>query len=296
MQRKRNDGVEKIVFELKKPETSPNGLYFTMGGTTYPTAEYCHIRTNRSGIFWGGIFVFEYIISGKGYVETNGQSYPVSAGDTVLMNALRDITYYSDPHDPYKKVWINFTGDLARGMISGLSLDKNVYIFKYPSEALIKEIHGLHTALTPQNRADSYDRMAAIVFKLMLSVNSFARKTNAFSAGQSAAERVKEFIDGLTLPNVTLDDLALRFDLNKNYLIHSFKNRYGIPPNQYIISKKIERAKKMMMDKDMSISEISVALNYSSTQHFSKSFRQVAGVSPGAYKKMFREGSAEADM
>jgi len=292
----KNLGKENIVFFLNRPESSPNGMYFTQGGTTYPSPEYCFIRTPRSGIFWGGVYVFEYIISGKGYIETDGQIYTVSAGDTVFLNSLRDITYYADSEDPYKKIWVNFVGKLSKGMVDGLSLDKNVYIFKYHSEPLIKEIHGLHTGMGVANRFDSYDRMASIVFKLLLEVKASVRETTQSDSGLTAAERVKEFIDGLAIPNINLDDISMQFGFNKNYLIHSFKRRYGIPPNQYIISKKIESAKRMLMEKDTTITEVSNALNYSSTQHFSKSFRLVAGVSPAAYKKMFHDGGGTKNM
>jgi AraC-like DNA-binding protein len=292
--RKKNEENQKISFLAQNPELSPNGLYAVMGGTTFPNPAYCIIRTERSGIFWGGIYVLEYIKSGVGYIETDGAVHKVTAGDLVFMHAKRNITYYSDPVDPYEKVWLNFTGPLTSGMVDGIGLDKNVYIIKYPGESAIKEIHGLFNGINDKNRDEAYNRMASIVFRVLLEINTQSRLAAGGIQSNTAAERVKAYIDGLALPNVSLDDIADNLGLNKNYLIHSFKQRFGIPPNKYLISKKIETAKNMLTNKKMSISETSNALRYSSTQHFSKAFRQVTGVSPGVYKKLFI--SAEGNM
>ncbi len=283
----KNEGNQKISFLAKNPEISTNGFYAVMGGISYPNPDYCMRRTQRSGIFWGGIYVLEYIRRGKGYIETDGKVLSVSAGDLIFMNAKRDIVYYSDPLEPYEKIWINFTGPLTSGIVDGLGLDKNVYIIKYPAESLIKEIHGIFLGINDKNIAESYNRMSSLVFKMLLAVNSLSRNEDQGKKLNTAAERVKAYIDGLALPNISLDDVAENLALNKNYLIHSFKQMYGIPPNKYLIHRKIETAKNMLTEKRMSIAETSSALHYSSTQYFSKAFKQITGMSPGEYKKLF---------
>ena len=288
---KKNENNQKIAFLAKNPEISPNGFYAVMGGVSYPNPEYCIFRTERSGIFWGGIYVLEYIRKGKGHIETDGERLTVEAGDLVFMNAKRNITYYSDPIDPYEKVWINFTGPLTAGIVNGLNLDKNVYIVKYSGDAPIKEIHGLYTGIKEQNADESYNRMASLIFKMLLAVNTQSRSDENGMRLFSAAERVKAYIDGLALPNISLDDVANTLGLNKNYIIHSFKLLFGVPPNKYLINKKIETAKIMLIDKNMSISETTNALRYNTTQHFSKAFKQVTGMSPGAYKRLFKNSA-----
>lgn len=291
LMRKMNEGIQKVAFLARNPENSPNGLYLIMGGTTYPSPDYCIIRTERSGIFWGGVYVLEYIKSGRGIIEADGAVYSVEAGDLVFMNARRRITYYSDPKDPYSKVWVNFTGPLAEGIVSGLSLKKSIYFMKYDAEMLIREIHGLWVKLSCENRAEAFDRMASLILRMLLSVNRLDRASEFDESHLSTAERVKRYLDGFLIPNITLDDAAEFVGMNKNYIIHAFRKRYGTAPNQYIINRRVECAKKMLVEKKMSIGEISAALHYSSTQHFSKSFKQVSGMTPGRYRKMFKDGT-----
>lgn len=54
---------------------------------------------------------------------------------------------------------------------------------------------------------------------------------------------------------------------------------------KYFILRKVERAKELLLDSDLSFSEIARKLAYSSSAHFSNQFKQITGQSPTAYKK-----------
>ena len=284
----KNEGNQKVVYLSRIIERTSNGLYMIMAGITYPSSDYYITRDERSGIFWGGVYVFEYIRSGCGYIEADGEVFKVEQGDFIFMNAKRKITYYSDPNDPYEKIWVNFTGPLTAGIVNGLSLNKSVYVFKFDAEQTIKEMHSLLSGLNEVNREEAFDRLASHILKMLLIVNSNSLQKANIGDDLSTAERVKAYIDSLALPNITLDDIAAEFGLSKNYLIHSFKRRFALPPHQYLLKYKNECAKNMLLEKHMSIKEISLALGFSSTQHFSKSFKQITGISPGRYEIMFR--------
>ena len=152
-------------------------------------------------------------------------------------------------------------------------------------------MHSLLAGLNESNRAEAFDRLASHILKLMLVINSTTHLKSSPDYIGTTAERVKAYIDGLALPNITLDDVAKNFGLSKNYIIHSFKRRYAVPPHQYLLKLKIDCAKNMLLEKHMSIKEISYALGFGSTQYFSKVFKQVTGISPGRYEVMFRENN-----
>ena len=57
----------------------------------------------------------------------------------------------------------------------------------------------------------------------------------------------------LLLPVFTLDDLAERFFINKFYLSKIFKETYGTTVNNYLISKRITRAKQLLRFTDMTV-------------------------------------------
>ncbi len=98
--------------------TTNDPIYIESIGISYPNSNY-YIHRETSDFF-----IFEYVISGKGYIETAGKKYEVKAGDVYCLEPGKGHTYYSDKKDPYQKIWINmysnFLGSIfSRFKISG---------------------------------------------------------------------------------------------------------------------------------------------------------------------------------
>ena len=75
-------------------------------GVTHHNPKYRISRTNND------MFIFEYILSGSGFVEVNGKTFKVSANDVYIIEPGQEHSYYSDPKNPFKKIWINFYSDI----------------------------------------------------------------------------------------------------------------------------------------------------------------------------------------
>lgn len=282
MNRKKNEGVQTIVYFSERPTLSSNGLYVIFAGITHPSPEYYIIRTERSGIFWGGVYVFEYVLSGKGYIECDGVCHEVNKGDFIFINARRNIVYYSDSNEPYEKMWVNFTGPYVASLVSGLSLDKPFYIVSHDLYREMSTIHRYLSRITADNKDYSLDKIALEICGLFLKVNSIekGKERQVTSAKLGTAERIKDYIDSLVIPNINLDDISRIFSLDKGYIIHRFTDKYGISPYKYINRRRIEAAKVMLAEDRMKISEISSSLGYSGTQHFTSSFKKATGKTP----------------
>ena len=70
------------------------------------------------------------------------------------------------------------------------------------------------------------------------------------------------------------------------YLANIFSATKGISIQQYIINQKIERVKALLLYNELSLSEISYKLHYSSVAHLSNQFKKVTGLTPSRFKKM----------
>lgn len=82
-----------------------------------------------------------------------------------------------------------------------------------------------------------------------------------------------------------IDDLANRFGMGKTKFTYEVKKITGYPPNSYIINLKIEKAIEMILDpKNKSMSDIAYSCGFSSLQHFTTSFLQRTGTTPGKYR------------
>jgi AraC-like DNA-binding protein len=82
-----------------------------------------------------------------------------------------------------------------------------------------------------------------------------------------------------------IDDLAHRFGMGKTKFTYEVKKITGYPPNSYIINLKIEKAIEMILNpKNKSMSDIAYSCGFSSLQHFTTSFLQRTGTTPGKYR------------
>ena len=74
-------------------------------------------------------FLFHYVISGKGKLETSGQTFWIKGGQGFLLCPDQISTYFADPDDPWTYTWVEFDGLRARECmtLAGLSEMQPIY-------------------------------------------------------------------------------------------------------------------------------------------------------------------------
>ena len=100
---------------------------------------------------------------------------------------------------------------------------------------------------------------------------------------------VKSYLDEHYTEKIVLDDLAERFFINKFYMTRIFKETYGTTINNYLISRRITRAKQLLRFTDMTVDEIGNAAGMGDANYFSRMFRKIEGSSPREYRKKWSE-------
>lgn len=89
------------------------------------------------------------------------------------------------------------------------------------------------------------------------------------------------------LPKVNYSDfISEKLNYDYTYLSNLFSEVKGITIQQFIIVHKIERAKELLCYEELSLTEISYKLHYSSVAHLSNQFKKVTGLTPSHYKQL----------
>lgn len=96
---------------------------------------------------------------------------------------------------------------------------------------------------------------------------------------------IKKVIDSEEKYDYSLDEISMQFGISKQYFLKKFRNKYGITPYEYILNQKIERAKLLLIENSMTISEIVERLHFTDNSHFTKTFKKRVGVSPKSYRE-----------
>ncbi len=98
-------------------------------------------------------------------------------------------------------------------------------------------------------------------------------------------EAIRAYIEENLHSQLTLTEIAEHIHMNPSYLSRYYKKRCGINLFDYITSRRIQRAKQMLRAERMKISDIAMAVGFSSLGYFSSTFRKAAGSTPQDYRR-----------
>jgi AraC family transcriptional regulator len=115
-----------------------------------------------------------------------------------------------------------------------------------------------------------------------------ARRTDgALPRGKLRA--VVEYVEDHLDAGLTLGQMAAAAHLSAYHFARQFKAATGAPPHQYILARRVERAKQLLQpDRDLSLAEIAARTGFSDQSQFSHHFKRVVGVTPGQFRRSAR--------
>ncbi len=94
-----------------------------------------------------------------------------------------------------------------------------------------------------------------------------------------------EFIKDNYSRNISIEDVAEKVTLAPTYLCSIFKKEVGRTINQFIEEYRIKKAKQLLKNEDIKLSNISQMVGYSNAAYFISVFKKVTGISPSEYRK-----------
>ena len=118
-----------------------------------------------------------------------------------------------------------------------------------------------------------------------LSENVVPSKKTRSLANNSLSELICDYMKNNIYSPLTLKDVCTHFMSGKTRICKIFSDSIGQSPMEYYMDLKMKEAKKLIREKNYSISEISDMLGYSSVHIFSRAFKKAVGMSPTAYVK-----------
>lgn len=103
----------------------------------------------------------------------------------------------------------------------------------------------------------------------------------------SSAQRqaIEAFVERELGSNFGLVDLASLTGYCPDHFSRLFRQAFETSPHQYVLARRVERAKTMLRDCDRPISEIAVACGFANQGHLTTAFKRRLGVTPSAYRK-----------
>jgi AraC family transcriptional regulator len=100
--------------------------------------------------------------------------------------------------------------------------------------------------------------------------------------------RVIELLDAKLSSDITLAELAREFDLSMAHFARAFKNSVGVSPHAWLTGRRIERAKRLLSDTSMTLTEIALECGFSHRISLARAFVRMAGVRPSEWRRQTR--------
>ena len=269
-------GLENEISFAPLRESKYRPLKISKFGITYPNQNYC-IKREPSPCF-----IIEYIVSGHGYIEINGEKYKLNPGDAYMVHPGDFCTYYADKNDPYEKYWINFNLDFFfTQMLTAYEINdrviRNMDLSQFFNELFkLEELYATNDELCVP--------VSKLIFNAIMEI-ALHKENDTTSTRRELAYKVRVLLSKSVNTRITIDDIAKKFYRSKDDITRQFKKEYNTTPHNYLIDLRIGRAKNLLVNSKKTLAEIAGILCFSSEFHFSNTFKKRVGVSPSEFRK-----------
>ena len=225
--------------------------------------------------------VIHYIISGSGTI--NGQKITRGSAFVASMNSYMD--YYPDKEEPWSYIYIRLCGDGIKKAFHEVGFEEGTHVITFTKYPELQNLISLHRAI---GATESQDGSKIIANALFLLHKEITDKPETVGMQEYNVRMIKRYIDNNYFKKITVLDISEKFHLNKNYIRNLFVKFFDVSPKKYIQNKRMERAKTLLLETDISISTVALSVGYDDALLFSKMFSKYFSVSPQKYREQNR--------
>jgi AraC family transcriptional regulator len=106
----------------------------------------------------------------------------------------------------------------------------------------------------------------------------------SLGSSRSQIRRSIEYINDNLASDLPLDDIAKAANMSKYHFAKSFRHVVGMPPHQYVVRMRVEKARKLLTAGPASLEEVAHQVGYTDVGQFSEQFLKIVGTTPGRYR------------
>ncbi|HEY1130815.1 MAG TPA: AraC family transcriptional regulator [Roseateles sp.] len=134
------------------------------------------------------------------------------------------------------------------------------------------------------------DGLATALLSYLLEHYARGESGAAAKGGLSGARlrRVMAFIADNLAREISISEMAQQCSMSESHFSREFRAAAGLPPHQYALKLRLERACEALTGSDVRMVDIALDLGFSNASHFSRSFAQRYGMPPARYRQLHR--------
>ncbi|MFJ9035245.1 helix-turn-helix domain-containing protein [Streptomyces sp. NPDC102406] len=150
---------------------------------------------------------------------------------------------------------------------------------------LRRRISQLHASLThPGDELEAAARLALVGERLRERLRPRPAEEARPGPDRRVARSLRELLDARVVEGVELNEAAGLVHAHPAHLVRSFGAAYGIAPHQYLMARRVDRARRLLLA-GQAPGEVAVACGFYDQSHLNRHFKKVVGVPPGRYAR-----------
>lgn len=227
-----------------------------------------------------------YVVSGKGLFMLKDKPHlSISKGDLIIIPPHTEHTERSVPGNPLEYYALGIDGVIL------LAENQSPYTHMLCNFSSNEFINTLFEQMLLEMHNHAYGDNAIcqklleiLLIKIVRTQHLKPIPTTTQKMSKECA-KIKEYLDTHYGERITLDSLTALTHMNKYYMAHSFTKYTGLSPIQYLNEVRLKTACGLLEKTDLSISDISSTIGFSSPSYFTQSFHKKYNITPIKYRK-----------
>ena len=228
-----------------------------------------------------------FVLSGEGSVSINDIEYRVTKGDIIVYNPG---VMHAESTTGKSGIELAFFG-ISNFKIANLPSDHILDPETTPvlhTEGDAEEYEFYFMSLVKEVASDKpYNEIFSkyLARLIMIGILRLANISEAKFVTNGIFTRIHTYLNNHFAEIESMDAVCEELKISKYYLSHVFKKYMGKPPMQYVTSKRIAYAKKLLQETDLSATEIGEMCGYKDHVLFFKTFKKAEGITPITFRK-----------
>jgi AraC-like DNA-binding protein len=233
-------------------------------------------------------YLIHYVLDGNGTFRTGETTYHLGPAQGFLI-CPGQVTYYEADRDtPWEYAWVGFHGARAQHYLRLAGLDQAHPIFRAINHEAMSSLFRRMVEACALSRSRDV-RLRGYLYEFLsylIEAAPTALDTGDRSRAESYVQKAVEYIQLNYSERLTVSQIARHIGLDRSYLCSLFKQILDSSPQDFIIRFRIGKARELMEDPRLTISDIARSVGYEHPLTFSKTFHRVVGMSPSDYRRL----------
>lgn len=241
-------------------------------------------RNHRYGPHQLNTYLLVFVLEGSGQFRIGNREVTVKKDDFYVMFPYGDMSYVTDPEEPWSIQWIVAEGEQMEQLLALMQITPQDPVVPVSRPDRVKLIY--ENLFEKTARIDLPAKMECL--SLLYDLFSLLASERTAASRNPHVRRALEYIHANYHRDIQVQTLADQLHLNSNYLTKLFKQELGITPIRYIQTMRFEKARHLLKYTHLTVAEVARQVGIDDTLYFSRGFRAFCGCSPSQYRKKVR--------